>query len=119
MGKRPAMSPLKRPSTAETRIIKRPSAASEKEPSSIAAYCVLGLAPKATPEQIRAAYKRKALEAHPDKGGSAARFRQVLKAFETLSETTSAPPRRGQVPGQRSSRLMDTGLFLQMLLDLP
>ena len=38
-------------------------------------YAVLGLAPSATAEEIKAAFKAQALKTHPDKGGSAAMFR--------------------------------------------
>ena len=47
-------------------------------------YAVLGLAQNATAADIRAAYRRKALSTHPDKGGSPADFLLVLKAFEVL-----------------------------------
>ena len=39
----------------------------------------------ATPVEIRTAYRRRALETHPDKGGSAEAFREVVLAFEALS----------------------------------
>ena len=47
-------------------------------------YAVLGLPESATATDIRVAYKRKALTTHPDKGGSSADFRLVVKAFEVL-----------------------------------
>ncbi|CAJ1428622.1 unnamed protein product [Effrenium voratum] len=45
---------------------------------------VLGLAPGCSEEQLRAAYKRKVLETHPDKGGSVDSFRKVQTAYEAL-----------------------------------
>lgn len=36
---------------------------------------------------LRAAFRSRALSAHPDKGGTAALFQQVFVAFETLSDT--------------------------------
>ncbi|CAE7612137.1 DJA6 [Symbiodinium natans] len=47
-------------------------------------YAVLGLAESASTNEIRVAYKRKALSTHPDKGGSSAEFRLVVRAFEVL-----------------------------------
>ena len=47
-------------------------------------YRILGLGPAASKEEVRAAYKRQALAAHPDKGGSKEAFHAVTHAFETL-----------------------------------
>jgi len=53
-------------------------------------YEVLGLSRAATPEEIRRAYRRRALMAHPDKapGGHAA-FLSLAEAFETLSDRSA------------------------------
>ncbi|CAK0814487.1 unnamed protein product [Prorocentrum cordatum] len=50
----------------------------------MALYCVLGIAHDATKEEVRSAYKRQALTAHPDKGGCKETFHAVTRAFETL-----------------------------------
>ena len=42
----------------------------------------LGVQAGASHEEIRAAFKRRVLETHPDKGGKASEFRQVMLAFE-------------------------------------
>lgn len=47
-------------------------------------YDTLGIPVDANVSEIRAAYKRRALEVHPDKGGTAAAFQRVLAAFEQL-----------------------------------
>ena len=49
-------------------------------------YDMLGVNSSATADEIRKAYKRKALKHHPDKGGSAATFRKVQTAYETLKD---------------------------------
>lgn len=54
-------------------------------------YAVLGLSVRATPQQIKAAHRTKAREAHPDRGGSAEHFAEVQRAYEVLSD-----PRRRQ-----------------------
>jgi len=48
----------------------------------------LEVAPPPVPEQedVRAAYRRRALEAHPDQGGDAERFKEVRAAWETVAE---------------------------------
>eukprot|EP00746_Dinoflagellata_sp_MGD_P125612 gnl/MRDRNA2_/MRDRNA2_60412_c0_seq1.p1 gnl/MRDRNA2_/MRDRNA2_60412_c0~~gnl/MRDRNA2_/MRDRNA2_60412_c0_seq1.p1 ORF type:complete len:551 (-),score=112.49 gnl/MRDRNA2_/MRDRNA2_60412_c0_seq1:229-1881(-) len=53
-------------------------------------YHVLGVHPGADLAAIRLAYRRLALFAHPDKGGSVKAFQTVAAAFETLSATVSA-----------------------------
>lgn len=49
-------------------------------------YEVLDIAETATPSQVSDAYQRLVRLTHPDKGGSAALFRRVQLAFETLSD---------------------------------
>ena len=52
-------------------------------------YAILGISPTATPEAIKAAYRRKANLYHPDKNSAesaALRFREVLDAYEVLSD---------------------------------
>ncbi len=48
-------------------------------------YSILQVGPTATAAEIRAAYRRAALACHPDKGGRADHFHNVVRAFETLS----------------------------------
>lgn len=49
-------------------------------------YEVLGVAPDATPTEIRAAYRKLSQKVHPDAGGTNALFRQIHLAYETLSD---------------------------------
>lgn len=51
-------------------------------------YAVLGLAPSATPAEVRRAYLRRVAAAHPDKGGDRAAFDAVQAAFAVLSDST-------------------------------
>jgi hypothetical protein len=55
-------------------------------------YEVLGIAPDADRDTIRAAYRRRAREAHPDSGGDDAEFAAVALAWWTLS----SPERRAR-----------------------
>jgi len=48
------------------------------------AWAVLGLAPGATPDEVKSAYRKRALETHPDRGGDADAFREVQRAYEKL-----------------------------------
>jgi hypothetical protein len=47
---------------------------------------ILGLRPPYTLEDIRAAYRAKAMDAHPDRGGSIANFLQIHEAHERALE---------------------------------
>ncbi len=49
-------------------------------------YNVLGVSPNATKAEIKAAYKKRAKEAHPDKGGDADEFSRVGKSYKLLTD---------------------------------
>jgi DnaJ domain len=53
----------------------------EHAPSS---WSVLGLEPGASALAIRRAFRLKALETHPDRGGDAEQFRAAMRAYERL-----------------------------------
>ncbi len=50
-------------------------------------YKILGIHPDSSFEDIKEAYRRKAHKYHPDKGGDSARFKEIQKAFDVLSDT--------------------------------
>lgn len=47
-------------------------------------YSILGVNKQASAEEIKKAYKRKAMEHHPDRGGDHNTFAQINEAYETL-----------------------------------
>ena len=49
-------------------------------------YEILGISKDASENEIKKAYKKKALEHHPDKGGDPEKFKQITEAYETLSD---------------------------------
>ena len=66
---------------------------------SVVAHATLRVSPAATPEEIRAAYRRRAFETHPDRAaGSTAEFQAVAEAYRVLSDPTHA----AQDPGRAS-----------------
>lgn len=49
-------------------------------------YKILGVDKNTSPEDIKKAYRRLAAQHHPDKGGDTAKFQEIQKAYETLSD---------------------------------
>jgi curved DNA-binding protein CbpA len=82
-------------------------------------YSILKVSSNATPEKIRAAYRRLAKQRHPDAGGTAAEFRALREAYAILSEPESrrkcdaqrAPAARRSVrrasPGRSRARFVE------------
>src|SRR6187551_1264007 len=54
-------------------------------------YEVLGVSPSATTAELRRAYRKLALEHHPDRAGpqSAPRFAQIAEAYRMLADPTA------------------------------
>lgn len=55
-------------------------------------YNILGIQPNASAEDIKKAYRSLAAKHHPDRGGDTAKFQEIQKAYETLSD----PQKRAQ-----------------------
>ena len=69
-------------------------------------YATLGVSPGAAPEVIKAAYRRKANQLHPDRNPSedaAQRFRAVQEAYEVLADVD----RRKAYDDNRRRSLLD------------
>ncbi len=52
-------------------------------------YNILGIAPNATPDEIKKRYRAMAMRFHPDRNsdeGAEARFNAIQKAYEVLSD---------------------------------
>lgn len=90
----------------------------EKKPDS---YEVLGIQKGASPEEINRAYRNKAMENHPDKGGDPAKMKEINAAFEDLDkpnisnvadDSRSSPSSKGASPpagGAGPAPQKDTG----------
>jgi len=50
-------------------------------------YSVLGVSESATPEEIKKAYKKLAIQHHPDKGGDEETFKKISEAYDTLGDS--------------------------------
>jgi DnaJ-class molecular chaperone len=72
-------------------------------------YAKLGVSPSATVDLIKAAYRKKAAQYHPDKNPSpdaAARFGEVQQAYEVISD----PERRKAYDEYRQRSLIEDPL---------
>lgn len=52
---------------------------------------ILGVTPGATEEEVKKAYRKKAVETHPDKGGNEEEFKKVTEAYEILTGKKQEP----------------------------
>lgn len=62
------------------------SAPSASRPRAADPHSVLGVAPGASPTELKAAYRKLARRHHPDRGGDPTSFRAVVTAYETLTQ---------------------------------
>ena len=72
-------------------------------------YAILGIASDATSEAVRTAYRKKALQFHPDRNSAPEatdRFRDIQEAYETLSDAS----RRHAYDENRRRNLLDKPL---------
>lgn len=65
------------------------------------AWSILGLTPDATLREVKQAYRAKVLLVHPDRGGDAATFREVTRAYEKLLAKLKVPSGKPREPGKR------------------
>jgi hypothetical protein len=63
-------------------------------PTKQSIWQTLGLAADATLLDIKRAYKKRALETHPDRGGAADDFRAVQSAYEAALKRRARPARK-------------------------
>lgn len=51
-------------------------------------YNILGVSKSASPDEIKTAFRKKAHEHHPDKGGEEAKFKEINEAYQVLGNKT-------------------------------
>ena len=58
----------------------------KKEVDNSKYYDLIGVPKNATEQEIKKAYRKKALKEHPDKGGDPDKFKEITAAYEVLSD---------------------------------
>ena len=81
-------------------------------------YDALGVGKDAGPDEIKKAYRKKAMDNHPDRGGDVEAFQAIQKAYEVLSDSEKREhyDRYGEEP-QRESRKDRARQMLAALLN--
>lgn len=64
----------------------QPQQQANKEVNTTQYYELLEVPKDATTEQIKKAFRKKALKEHPDKGGDPAKFKHLKEAYDTLTD---------------------------------
>ena len=68
------------------------------------ARALLGVAEEASPEEVRRAFRARALATHPDRGGDRTLFELTVLAFETLQHVDHLPAPRPQAESLTGAR---------------
>lgn len=76
-------------------------------------YTDLGIHPSATDEEIRSAWREKAMQSHTDRGGNAETFLNARAAYETLRD----PKLRAAYDGARSGNV-DPKIFQDLFVNM-
>lgn len=58
----------------------------KKEIDNTKFYTILGVEKNASTDEIKKAFRKKALKEHPDKGGDPEKFKELSQAYEVLSD---------------------------------
>lgn len=57
-----------------------------KKGNSTRYYEILGVSPSATPDELKKAHRKLALQHHPDKGGDSEKFKEINEAYDVLKD---------------------------------
>lgn len=86
-------------------------------------YDLLEVSPTATPEEIKAAYRTKAMKHHPDRNPGDASAEEQFKAIQHAYDVLSDPARRAEYDSTGESQQQDPNalayeIFAQMFLNI-
>jgi hypothetical protein len=68
----------------------------EARPRPMSPYVLLGVEPAASIEEVKAAFRKKALEHHPDRGGTTESFVRMKRAYDAIMKARGRPPQRSR-----------------------
>ena len=69
------------------------------------AFATLGLDDTATPGEVKSRWRELCMAHHPDRGGNAAEFNNINKAYKAAMEEASAPKPCGPCTGSGKVRV--------------
>ncbi|HMA49304.1 MAG TPA: DnaJ domain-containing protein [Magnetospirillaceae bacterium] len=83
-------------------------------------YDVLGVPDDASPAQVKAAFRKKAMSSHPDAGGDSEAFQRLKAAYDVLAddETRRHYDKTGETPDDQAATDAEEGRFRILLGDL-
>lgn len=67
-------------------------------------YAILGVSKSASDDELKRAFRKLALEHHPDRGGNAEKFKEINEAYQVLGD-----PKKRQVYDQYGSEVANQG----------
>jgi hypothetical protein len=74
-----------------TRASREPARAATRQAAPESIWSLLGVAQTASLTEIKAAYRKRALELHPDRGGDPETFRRLLAAYAEAQKRAARP----------------------------
>ena len=69
-------------------------------------YDILGISRYSSPEEIKIAYRKKAIDTHPDKGGDIEEFQKITEAYNVLGNPRSRLDYDGYKPDEVSDPVL-------------
>ncbi len=75
-------------------------------------YDTLGVSESASDQEIKQAFKKLAMQHHPDKGGDTTKFQEIQTAYDTLSDPHKKHQYDNPINNGQHGFHFDFGLYL-------